>query len=60
EKAKISKVNPNAKSGKKSIRNLVGKISVGSKQKPPINLDISKIIGGNNCRILFYKLNILS
>ena len=32
EKAKISKVNPNAKSGKKSIRNLVGKISVGSKQ----------------------------
>ncbi|MDU5999014.1 MAG: FMN-binding protein, partial [Finegoldia magna] len=27
-----SKVNPNAKSGKKSIRNLVGKISVGSKQ----------------------------
>ena len=32
EKAKISKVNQNAKSGKKSIRNLVGKISVGSKQ----------------------------
>ncbi|BFL77181.1 FMN-binding protein [Finegoldia magna] len=32
EKAKISKVNPNAKSVKKSIRNLVGKISVGSKQ----------------------------
>ncbi|OXZ26380.1 FMN-binding domain-containing protein [Finegoldia magna] len=32
EKAKISKVNPNVKSGKKSIRNLVGKISVGSKQ----------------------------
>lgn len=32
EKAKISKVNPNAKSGKKSIRNLVGKISVGSKK----------------------------
>ena len=32
EKAKISKVNSNAKSGKKSIRNLVGKISVGSKQ----------------------------
>ncbi|MDU4208590.1 MAG: FMN-binding protein [Finegoldia magna] len=32
EKAKISKVNLNAKSGKKSIRNLVGKISVGSKQ----------------------------
>ncbi|MDU5527671.1 MAG: FMN-binding protein, partial [Finegoldia magna] len=32
EKAKISRVNPNAKSGKKSIRNLVGKISVGSKQ----------------------------
>ncbi|MDU2544545.1 MAG: FMN-binding protein [Finegoldia magna] len=32
EKAKISKVNPNAKSGKKSIRNLVGKISIGSKQ----------------------------
>ena len=32
EKAKISKVNSNAKSGKKSIRNLLGKISVGSKQ----------------------------
>ncbi|MSB16577.1 FMN-binding protein [Finegoldia magna] len=32
EKAKISRVNPNAKSGKKSIRNLVGKISIGNKQ----------------------------